>query len=109
MKNKLSNTTLAKLWRLLPRKHKKRFFLVAVVLFVGAVANVGGIASIMPFMRILADPQVIEEHELFVQVYQALGSPGLSAFLLAAGVGVLLMFVLANLFTPKWCTAPLKL
>ena len=98
MKHTLSNTTLSKLWRLLPRAHKKRFFLVALVLFVGALANVGGIASIMPFMRLLADPQVVEEHEAFMRVYRAFGSPGLSTFLLWAGVGVLAMFVLANLF-----------
>jgi hypothetical protein len=67
MKTTLSNTTLSKLWRLLPRKHKKRLFLVALVLFIGA----------------LADPQVVEEHELFMGVYQAFGAPGLSTFLLA--------------------------
>lgn len=98
MKNKFNNTTLDKLWSLLPRRYKKRFFLVAAVLFVGAVANVGGIASIMPFMQLLADPQVVENHEIFMRVYQAVGSPELSTFLLATGVMVLIMFVLVNLF-----------
>ena len=98
MKHTLRSTTLGKLWSLFPRLHKKRFFLVAGVLFASALANVGGIASIMPFMRVLADPQVVKEHETFVQVWELFGRPELSTFLLLTGIGVLAMFVFANLF-----------
>jgi ABC-type multidrug transport system fused ATPase/permease subunit len=98
MKPHISNTTLGKLWQLLPRKHKKRFFLVAAVLFVAAVANMAGIASIMPFMRVLADPEVVTNDELFMRAYEFFGSPELSTFLLVVGIGVLAMFVFANLF-----------
>jgi ABC-type multidrug transport system fused ATPase/permease subunit len=98
MKLHISNTTLGKLWQLLPRKHKKRFFLVAAVLFVSAVANMAGIASIMPFMRVLADPEVVKNREMFMRAYELFGSPELSTFLVVVGVGVLVMFVFANLF-----------
>ncbi len=56
---KIAKTTLGKLWEMLSSRHRKRLFLVAAALFVSAVVNVGGIASIMPFMQVLAEPSVV--------------------------------------------------
>jgi len=93
----IRNSSIAKLWALLPRKYKKRFFLLALVLFISALANIGGVASIMPFMRVLSDPQVVKESELFRSAWELVGSPELSGFLLFVGIGVLFMFIGANL------------
>jgi hypothetical protein len=40
---------------------------MGAVLFVSAVANMTGIASIMPFVRVLADPEVVKNNELFMR------------------------------------------
>src|SRR6056297_2501213 len=101
MKNKTkkkASSTLSKVLSLLPPHQKKRLIMVAAVLFGAALVNVGGLASIMPFMRVLADPQVVHDHEIFMRVYEFFGSPELSLFLLIVGVGVLCAFIISNLF-----------
>lgn len=97
-KHRLSNTTVIKLLGVLPKYHKRRLILVAIILFFSALANVGGIASIMPFMQALANPKVIKEQEIFMSIYKLFGSPDFSTFLLIVGVGVLIAFILSNLF-----------
>jgi len=96
--HKIKNSTLGKLWEIISPVHKKRLVYLTIALLISAVLNVVGIASIIPFMQILADTEVVNENALFIKIYQLFGSPELHIFLLIIGLGVLIVFVLGNLF-----------
>jgi ABC-type multidrug transport system fused ATPase/permease subunit len=87
-----------KLLGLLTRRERRSFFVVlGLVLIMGFVETVG-VASIVPFMLVLADPSVIERHAILGEVYHALNFTDPHAFMVFLGFVVFTVIVGGLLF-----------
>lgn len=58
-----------------------------------------GIASILPFMQLLAEPDAIEKSSLLTQVYEYFEFDSHRSMLMAAGIGVIVLLTISNLFS----------
>jgi hypothetical protein len=63
-------TTLRNLYRLLSPRERKQVLLLVPLLALTALVEVAGIASITPFLAIVADPGAVERHDLLRRAYE---------------------------------------
>jgi hypothetical protein len=77
---------------------RRRLWLLTPVITVNALMQVVGIASVMPFLSLIANPDVIREQWLLAWLYDTLGFEDTLTFTIFAGVGVLALLVLSNAF-----------
>lgn len=80
------------------RREKKRFVLLVVGIAISSFWNIGGIASIMPFMRALSAPSRIGDTVIASYAMELTGITSVEGFLLLSGVAVLFLVVMGNLF-----------
>lgn len=80
---------------LTPVERRQAIWLLPLVI-VMALAEVAGIASIAPFLALLADPDAIHNNRLLAWVHRFFGFEGDRQFLLAVGAGALLIIFLSN-------------
>ncbi len=91
--------TIQKLRSILkPREQKKFARLLFAILLMGFL-EVVGIASILPFMQLLAEPDAIEKSSLLTQVYEYFNFGSHRSILMAAGIGVIILLTISNLFS----------
>lgn len=81
---------------LFTRRERWQLAALAVVLVVRAAVELVGVASIMPFMAVVADPTVIETNPLLRWAYATLGFTSITSFVTALGIAVVIFLVLAN-------------
>ena len=91
---------IKKLLYLLSRKERKQAFLLFIMVLVMALLEMIGVASIMPFMAVLTNPEIIETNSLLNKAYTLSGSFGVETqqqflFFLGTVVFVLLVTSLA--------------
>ncbi|MEM7571973.1 MAG: ABC transporter ATP-binding protein [Bacteroidota bacterium] len=92
---------LSQLWRIpkiLTRSEKIKFATLAFVLVFMGVFEVLGIASILPFIQLIADPEIVEGDGLAGQVYNYLNFDNHRQFVIFVGVISLGIIIFANLF-----------
>ena len=75
------------LWPLLDHRQRLWLLLSQLLALVIAVSTRGGIAAIIPFFAVLADPQVIDHSVVLSWLYQILGFDRQRQFVVALGVG----------------------
>lgn len=95
---------VTKLYTLLSsRDRKKLFFLIFVIIF-SSFMGVTGIASIMPFVSILSNPESIHTNKYLSWFYDNLGFTDVNTYMLYAGVALLCVFLVSNIFLAftKW-------
>src|SRR5690606_28340908 len=85
-----------KLFRLMDSAEKRRFYLLLPVVTVMALFQVVGIASVMPFLALVADPDIIQNDSRLLWVYDTLGFQSTQAFLTFAGVAASVLLVISN-------------
>lgn len=91
---------LKKLSSLLSLKEKKRAVLIFCIAIILSIIELAGIASILPFMAILVDPEVIENNlklNKIFQVSKSLGVENKNQFLLFSGLIVFLLLIISLL------------
>ena len=81
-----------------PRERWALAGLCAVIVLVALVQTVG-VASIMPFMSLVANPEIITENEWMRSLYGYVGFENTRAFLLFSGLAVLGIMAFGNAFT----------
>lgn len=91
-------TTVQKFLDLLSPSEQKRALLLLCMVVVMALLDVIGVASIMPFMAVLANPQLIESNSVMSYVYVSLGFNGYQDFLFALGLLVFVLLVVSLSF-----------
>lgn len=89
---------IRKILDLLSAREKLQLYLLFVSLAVMACIEMVGIASIMPFMAVVASPNVINTNKWLKQVYGFLEFSSLHKFLFFLGMLVLGLLVFINLF-----------
>jgi ATP-binding cassette, subfamily B, bacterial PglK len=87
---------LKKIIDLLDKHERNRAVLLLWMIFVMALLDVIGVASIMPFIAVLADPQIVETNAILADIYQTTGFNNKQDFLFFLGVMVFL-FLLVSL------------
>ena len=75
-----------KIWSLLDARERRRGGIVLGLLVLVAFVDVLGVASIMPFIAVLANPEAVETNRYLAAVYDALGFESRESFLFALGL-----------------------
>jgi ABC-type multidrug transport system fused ATPase/permease subunit len=87
-----------KLFALLtPKERLQAKFLLGMIL-VMALLDAIGVASIMPFMAVATNPNLIETNAFLAALYRVLGEPGKQDFLLILGVLVFVLLLFSLIF-----------
>jgi ABC-type multidrug transport system fused ATPase/permease subunit len=80
---------------LLSSAEQKRALLLLCVVVIMALFDVLGVASIMPFMAVLANPQLIESNNILNYTYKVMAFESQQDFLFALGVLVFVLLIVS--------------
>ena len=100
MQNCLMNT-LIKISNLLSRVERRRAFFLLIMILLMALLDALGVASIMPFIAVLTNPDLIETNILINKVYKYLNAFGVNTnqeFLFVLGLLVFFILVFSLIF-----------
>ena len=104
--------TLKKIFDLLSPAERKRAGLLLGMILVMAFLDMLGVASIMPFMAVLANPEIVQTNTVLNAVYQAasqhLGIDTTEHFLFALGMLVFVLLVVSLAFKALTTYAQLR-
>lgn len=82
--------------RLLSPRERWQMVLILLFMLPNALLQVAGVASVMPFMAVLAQPELMDTNPVLSRLYVYLGSPAPEHYLgMLAGIALLLL-VLSN-------------
>lgn len=90
---------IKQLFRLLTPDQRKRFYSLQLLVILMAIMELVGIASIGPFMALVADPSLIETNAILAWLYQQSGLQTANQFLIATGLTVLAALALASVIS----------
>lgn len=90
---------LQKTWRLFTTAERRSLVLVGALTTLVALLEVMGIASVMPFLSVLANPEMIRTNEFLSMLWQGVGHPSDQDFLFWLGIGVFVMIAITNAMT----------
>lgn len=90
--------TLLKIFKLLTPQERTSAFILFLMILVVAILDMAGVASILPFMAVLANPEVVNTNKFLVTVYNKIGSDNFEEFLLVLGFLVFAVFILSLSF-----------
>jgi ABC-type multidrug transport system fused ATPase/permease subunit len=82
----------------LDARERRKLLLVFLSMVGSALLEVAGIASIMPFLALVGNPNLVEENATLHWVYTTLGFHSVNRFLALVGFGVLVVLVVSNAF-----------
>lgn len=89
-------TTLKKLNQILTRREKFQLMLLFVVIVIMAFSQVLGIASVMPFIALVMDPNLVYKNEWLSRVYHVFNFTNEQSFVIAAGIAMFVVIVFSN-------------
>lgn len=70
--------TLKKLLYLLTSHERKRMYLLIIMIIIMALLDTIGVASILPFLIVLTDPEIIENNEILNYMFEISGTFGVN-------------------------------
>ena len=85
------------LYSLLSTGHRKKLAALSLLVILSGFMEIGGIASIMPFMGMVVNPRVVNENHTLSLLYHHLSFSGPRPFLVFLGFVVLGVLFLSNL------------
>ena len=84
---------------LLSRKQKIKILLLLVPVSIGSLANIFGIALIMPLLALMSDPSLATSNPKFKFVYELCGFHDVFTYVVATGVASFIMVVVNSFFS----------
>jgi ATP-binding cassette, subfamily B, bacterial PglK len=84
-------------WRLLSARQRRRLLLAQALTLVMSVSTLAGVAAVVPFFAVLGEPGLITRNPVLAFIHGRFAATGQSGFLVALGVGLLCMTLLASL------------
>jgi ATP-binding cassette, subfamily B, bacterial PglK len=84
------------LWSLFDRRERWQLAVLTLALAVRAGVELVGVASIMPFMSVVADPEIVQRNAFLARAYDALGFDSVAGFLTVLGAVMIVVLVLRN-------------
>jgi len=100
--------TTKKLLDLLTPPERKRAFLLLCMIIIMALLDAVGVASIMPFMALLANPELVESNAFLNTAYTYLGFTDPQQFLFALGALVFVLLLVSLAFKALTTYAQLR-
>lgn len=91
--------TIERIFALLSEKERRKMHWLFFAMIIMAVMEVAGVGSIMPFMSMVANPDVIETNKWISWAYDSLRFESADRFLFFSGVFVLVILIINNSFT----------
>jgi ABC-type multidrug transport system fused ATPase/permease subunit len=91
-------TTIKKLLFLLTPQERKNSFWLVVMIIIMAILDVVGVASIMPFIATIANPEVIKTNKFLASLYSTLEFTDTRRFLYFLGILCIISLVLSLTF-----------
>lgn len=88
--------TIRAVLNLLTRRERWQMILILMFMLPNALMQVAGVASVMPFIAVLAQPDLVESNVLLSSLYAALGKPAMREFLTLLAGAALVLLVLSN-------------
>jgi ABC-type multidrug transport system fused ATPase/permease subunit len=88
----------AKLFDLLEAREKRRFLVLLAMILGMGLFEAAGVGSILPFLGVLANPELVETNRWLAAAYAAGGFASRQEFLFALGMGVFCVVVFGLLF-----------
>lgn len=76
---------LRNIWRLFNKHEQRNAIKLVLLVLLGALLDVVGIASVIPFLTLLANPSAIQSNQILANIYAYLGYQDSNAFLLFLG------------------------
>lgn len=89
--------TLKMAWSILDSREKRNAWIVLAVILLAALSASVMVASIMPFLSVLSDPELIHTNTLFKQAYEWGGFESDRVFLITLGHVSIVLIVVSNL------------
>jgi ATP-binding cassette, subfamily B, bacterial PglK len=95
---------LKKVLKLLTTRERSRLYLLFGVMVISAIIEVVGIASIMPFLALITEPDLINENDILNRLYTMLNFQSTNRFLIFTGIAVLVILIISNflVFLTNW-------
>ena len=90
--------TLQLLLDLITKSERKHFVQLLFMIFIMAIFDMIGVASIMPFMAILANPDLIETNIFLKSIYDMMGFSDKKQFLFVLGIFVFSLLLISLSF-----------
>lgn len=87
-----------KIYHKIPADQRNRFFLVLILVFFAAAADVFSIASILPYLLIVSKPTLIESNILITNIFELSGARTVQQFQILCLIVLLFIFLLKNIF-----------
>ena len=92
-------TFLRQINSLLSRSHRLHLLLLSVLVVFSGIMEIAGIASIMPFMGAVLNPDFITKNAHVARIYRALHYTDTNHFMIFLGMMVLLVLFVSNLLS----------
>jgi len=90
---------IKQLFSLLTSQQRKEFYILQILVVFMAIMEIVGIASIIPFMTLAADPNLLQENTFISQIYTASNVNSENQFLFLLGLFVIVMLFIATLIS----------
>lgn len=93
--------TIGKIWYLLTSLEKRQAVFLLLMILIMALLDTIGVASILPFMAVLANPEIIETNAILNAMFQRskiFGIENNQHFLFVLGIIVLLLLIISLIF-----------
>ena len=84
---------------LLSSSQRRNFWILQGFLIIASLLEVIGLTSIVPFIGVLSNPEIIDTNKYFVLVRDLSGIQDPKDFILFLGLGTICLVVIGNLFT----------
>lgn len=89
---------LRKVWTIFTAKEKRKAVWMLVLVVLMATSETMGVLSIVPFLSVLARPQIIQENPLWQAVYQYLVFSDVRSFIVGLGMVSIMVVVASSAF-----------
>lgn len=89
---------IKKLLSLFTHREKQRGAIVLIMAVGMAVLETAGVASVMPFLSVLGNPEIIQTNPVLATAYEWGGFASVDGFLMALGVGAFALIVTSAIF-----------
>ena len=91
-------STINKIFFLLNSQERKKLYFLLGLTLVMSVLELAGIVSVMPFVAVVVNPEIIETNKWVKLGYEILNLKTYKSYLLFLGVLVLFLIILTNIF-----------
>ncbi len=87
---------IKKMYLILTSAERRKMYIIFCLMVVSALIEVAGVASIMPFLSVVTNPQTIHTNRLLSFLYSTFNFQSTNSFLIFIGVLVLIILVAGN-------------